>query len=113
MFYCFSQNNSGGYFKINDSVSHFVFIEADNHDQAHRRAIEWAGIYFDGASRGLDCPCCGDRWYETCDFDPEPIIYGKPAKEYSSDWTDYYIVYYEKDNGKPTKRYYCAMKGSK
>ena len=81
-FYTFSQNNSGGSFVYskNTGVSHFVIIEAHTAKEANRYA-EDIGIYFDGCSKGRDCRCCGDRWYETSDRDgePSPMIYSKPV----------------------------------
>ena len=64
--YEFTQNNSGGYFEVDDKVCHRVFIEADNAMEANEIAQE-LGIYFDGCDKGIDCPCCGDRWYEVWD----------------------------------------------
>jgi hypothetical protein len=39
------------------------------------------GLYFNGCRKGIDCPCCGDRWSEAwaSDADPEPMIYGEPV----------------------------------
>lgn len=62
-FYAFCQNNSGGYFETSANVAHTVYIEAENWEHANTRAEE-IGIYFDGVSAGLDCRCCGDRWYD-------------------------------------------------
>ena len=80
MFYTYSQNNSFGTFEINDDVTHYVIIEADSVEDANRRA-EGVGLYFDGCSKGIDCPCCGDRWSEAWEGDeyPEPMIYGQPV----------------------------------
>lgn len=61
MFYLFSQNNSGGSFIVNDKVCHRLFIEADDGGEALQIA-ESLGCYWDGVNKGLDCPCCGDRW---------------------------------------------------
>lgn len=62
-FYLYSQNNSGGSFITNENVAHRVFIEAKSGFDANEKA-EFIGIYFDGVSDGIDCECCGDRWYE-------------------------------------------------
>ena len=61
----FSQNNSGGYFTIDDNagLGPSVWIEATSMRDAINRARD-IGIYFDGVASGTDCPCCGDRWYE-------------------------------------------------
>lgn len=62
-FYEFSQNNSGGGFDVDKKVCNKVFIEAESADEANAIAQE-LGIYFDGVEKGIDCGCCGDRWYE-------------------------------------------------
>lgn len=61
--YEFSQNNSGGIFQIDDSVSVYVLIQATSYVEANNKA-EDIGIYFDGCDTGRDCDCCGDRWHE-------------------------------------------------
>lgn len=58
----YDQNNSGGKFIVNKNVCHRVFIEAENSQLADNIA-ERLGIYFDGVDSGIDCECCGDRWY--------------------------------------------------
>lgn len=62
MFYELNQNNSGGSFIVNDELCHVLVIEADNEQDAISKA-EDLGCYWDGVSKGMDCPCCGDRWY--------------------------------------------------
>lgn len=71
--YLFYQNNSGGAFEIDDEagIGPRVWIEADSPAHANERAME-IGVYFDGVYKGVDCPCCGDRWravgtYDACD----------------------------------------------
>ena len=68
----FCQNNSGGSFDIDDErgIGPQVWIEADDADHANYRAGR-LGIYFDGVSKGRDCSCCGDRWYEAWSDDGE------------------------------------------
>lgn len=66
LFYKFDQNNSGGAFDIDDKVCHRVIIEADTIDEAIDKAEE-LGIYFNGVDKGIDCECCGDRWYVPMD----------------------------------------------
>lgn len=61
--YEYRQNNSGGHFAYSDGVSNFVLIEASSVDKANSKA-ESIGIYFNGCDEGIDCDCCGDRWYE-------------------------------------------------
>ncbi len=60
----FSQNNSGGNFDIDDKLCHKLYIQAYNASEAVDKALAM-GVYFDGCSMGMDCGCCGDRWYET------------------------------------------------
>lgn len=38
--YCFDQNNSGGYFDVDDKVCHRLFIEAESFDDAVEKAEE-------------------------------------------------------------------------
>jgi hypothetical protein len=104
MFYTYRQNNSGGSFEINDAVTQFVIIEADNAAEANERA-EAIGLYFDGVDEGLDCGCCGDRWSMSWggDGEEEPELYGKPVAIYDP-WfkpvgQPYAYVYY-KDGSK-------------
>jgi hypothetical protein len=83
-FYTFDQNNSGGGFDYDESagISCVVIIEADSAYSANRRAEE-IGLYFDGADKGSDCPCCGDRWHEAYgEGDEVPSVYDTPLPEY-------------------------------
>ena len=90
MFYTFRQNNSFGTFDVNDNVDHFVIIEAESSGEADDIG-ESIGIYFDGVEKGIDCECCGDRWYRNYGEGTEkPEIYGKSPGEYSHE----YIIYY-------------------
>ena len=54
MFYTYSQNNSGGSFKVNSDVTQYVIIEADNHNDANEKA-EFIGLYWNGVDEGNDC----------------------------------------------------------
>jgi hypothetical protein len=86
MFLTFRQNNSGGNFVITDDVRVTVIVEGTGAVDAINRA-EALGIYFNGCEKGIDCPCCGDRWYDPTygelDYrgDPVPSIYGTPIDE--------------------------------
>ena len=75
--FTFSQNNSGGYF---DGPRHVV-VQAVNAATANAAAESFAGVYFDGCSKGLDCQCCGDRWSRTWDgkYEDKPMVYGVDA----------------------------------
>lgn len=63
MFYEFKQNNSGGYFEVNNNVCNRLIIESNNEFEAVEKA-EILGVYFDGVENQRDCSCCGDRWYQ-------------------------------------------------
>jgi hypothetical protein len=39
------------------------------------------GIYFDGVSNGIDCKCCGDRWYSPDEGSEFPEIYDMNVRE--------------------------------
>lgn len=99
MFYHYSQNNSGGVFATDEKkgIGTDVIIEADSYQEANDRA-ERIGLYFHGCSDGIDCDCCGDRWYEQYserDADEVPSIYGTPVEEYTGGYyrTDSYVHY--------------------
>lgn len=79
MWYVFNQNNSGGKYKIDDSLSLTVFIEAENHIIANEK-FKSLGGYFDGCGMGLDCSCCGDRWYacESYEGKERALYYNTP-----------------------------------
>lgn len=62
-FFEYRQNNSGGGFNVNDTLTVLVIVEAKDQKQAIQIG-ESLGIYFNGCDKGMDCPCCGDRWYE-------------------------------------------------
>ena len=75
--YEYTQNNSGGSFDSDDKVCHRVFIQAESDFESLVKA-EDIGIYLDGCDDGLDCPCCGDRWYEATEtIFPLEYGYGK------------------------------------
>ena len=59
--YLYSQNNSGGVFT--KPALCIIVVDAKNETQALETA-EKAGLYLNGVRRGLDCECCGDRWYD-------------------------------------------------
>lgn len=60
MYYTFRQNNTHGYYQINDKLGTQVIVEAPTLEIAIERAKTEAGLYFDGKG---DCSCCGHRWY--------------------------------------------------
>ncbi len=62
MFYCFGQNNPGGFF----DGAQVLIVEAASSQEAQELALK-EGVYFDGVSSGRDCECCGDRWFRDAD----------------------------------------------
>lgn len=92
MFFTFNQNNSGGSFHLDkdEGISQYVIIEADSARQANSIAME-IGLYFDGVSKGHDCECCGDRWYEMWgdeDGEQSPLVYGRSPANANSMFMD-------------------------
>ena len=91
MFYTYRQNNTGGDFIVDPEagISVQVIVEADSLDEANTRA-ETIGLYFDGVRDGMDCGCCGDRWYTPwgegnevpCDQVGRPLVEVKPDPTY-------------------------------
>lgn len=79
MFYNYSQNNSGGSFY---GVTEY-WIEADSPDEADDIAEMSTDIYFNGCDTGMDCSCCGDRWYRTESYAAaeEPLYRDIPVDE--------------------------------
>ena len=95
MFFEFDQNNSGGGFCVDDRVCHHVIVEADTATQANEIA-ERIGIYFNGVDDGVDCECCGDRWYpqwDQVDGLSTPMLYGKPIEQYQERFAEVGEVY--------------------
>jgi hypothetical protein len=83
-FFKFRQKNNGGSF----DGPEFIIIEAPDADAANEIALQH-DIYFDGVEEEMDCPCCGDRWSPAWGKgDKKPTIYGNPAEEYISRWTN-------------------------
>lgn len=69
--FVYTQNNSGGYYDTPEwtgpddrgGVEGFnVWVMAPTPTKANDLAQEYAGIYFYGVEKGIDCECCGDRW---------------------------------------------------
>lgn len=85
MFYHFRQNNSGGGFDVDTKagITVNVIVEAQSAAEAVEKAKS-IGLYFDGVDEGVDCECCGDRWYAPwgTDGSEKPEIHGKPVADY-------------------------------
>lgn len=96
-FYTYIQNNSHGYFEINDNICEYVIIEAKSAEHANNIA-ESIGIYFDGCTKGIDCTCCGDRWDKKDndnDGTSEPMIYKTPINKMNKHiFRDKCIIHY-------------------
>ena len=88
--YKFRQNNSGGNFIVDDKVCHFLYIETNNFSKAVSIA-ENLGCYWNGVEKGIDCPCCGDRWSK---WDNQPIDFddnnSKSIEEYAQKMSNKY-----------------------
>ncbi len=95
-FYYFRQNNSGGSFVVDKTLCVQVYIEADTAEEANKKA-EMLGIYFNGCDKGLDCSCCGDRWYrvreDAYSIITDNYMYGNKLFERAED----YVVFVAKD----------------
>ncbi len=87
-YYDFSQNNSGGRWKVDENFAENTIISARNLKEANYRAEE-LGIYFNGCEAGMDCDCCGDRWSSQWSEskDLEPLIYGEKPEKYLTEST--------------------------
>lgn len=83
MFFTYRQNNTHGIYLVDKFSKHFVIIEANSAERADEEA-EKMGIYFDGVEKGIDCPCCGDRWHRAQNWEgeEEPLIYGKRPEDF-------------------------------
>ena len=79
--FTYNQNNSGGSFHKDKDVDVYVIIQATSFKEANDFA-KAIGIYFGGVAYGVDCGCCGDRWYpaDKMDGKTSPEIYGKKIK---------------------------------
>lgn len=80
--FTYRQNNSGGSFDRDDKVDVNVIIQAHSVKEADELA-KVIGIYFNGVEKGIDCECCGDRWYGCWDDEgtDEPMVYGEVVKD--------------------------------
>ena len=89
MFYCFGQNNTGGFFE----GAPVLLVEAASAAEAEALA-EQAGAYFDGVASGRDCECCGDRWYRDADVFPtlEEAIASIPEERTPADASPVYRI---------------------
>lgn len=83
MFYAFWQNNSGGSYIADGTVEQLVIVEADNAGAANEFACI-VGVYFGGVRKGIDCDCCGDRWYSVTEDDAYtvPALADRPVKQF-------------------------------
>jgi hypothetical protein len=94
-FYEFTQNNSGGDFITNDNLCHRLVIEATDASVATEKALS-LGVYFDGIEKGVDCSCCGDRWYSIDEYNALkfPYRYGSFKKDVVSELCQKYEITY-------------------
>lgn len=112
-FYEFTQNNSGGGFDTDGKLCHRLFIEADTESEACDIA-ESMGVYFNGCDDGMDCPCCGDRWYRPWSSLDFPYEYGafeeKEANKLGEKYGSEVIEKDVKKNHTPARRFYVVFK---
>ena len=94
LFWTFRQNNSGGTFTVDDSVDKYVIVEALDAEEANEKAKK-VGIYFNGCDKGVDCRCCGDRWYRASLWEAyeEPALYGVPVNKFK-DYIEAGVIIY-------------------
>ena len=91
MIYSYRQNNSGGYYC--QPAKHIIVKDARDREHASEIAVA-AGMYTNGVAAGLDCYCCGDRWYgmsEEHETVEEAIEYVNDSY-HDSDGVPHYIV---------------------
>jgi nucleoid-associated protein YgaU len=89
----YNQNNSGGYFILNDQVGSDVFVQAYSYEEANERiedVLEANSEY---------CDCCGERWqyaWRGEQGDEVPSTYGTSIyEEYDTyDKNGYAVLYY-------------------
>lgn len=86
-FYEFDQNNTGGSFIVDDKVCHLVIIEAESDREAEEKAFS-LGVYYNGCEEGMDCECCGDRWYPPSEYN-FPMKYADYVFESVEDYANY------------------------
>jgi len=88
-YWIYEQRNVRAVYNVDPQkgLSAIVFIQAPNAAIADLKA-KTIGIYFDGVSTGIDCPCCGDRWAraefsaatpEVFGFDPSGVYHHTDA----------------------------------
>lgn len=97
-YYTYAQNNSGGYYIMNEDVGESIIVEAPNSHMANLIAEE---IIQDYTSF---CECCGERWYieaDDSDGTDEPMFFNKAVldvlnitSEEIEDYEGYYSVVY-------------------
>ena len=80
------QNNTGGrwdkYVKI--------YVEAIDYKHANSIVTELdeVDVYFDGCDLGIDCSCCGDRWYPNSEWDTGENCITDEEKKYSIEYAN-------------------------
>lgn len=82
-FFEFDQNNSGGYFDVDENVCHRVIIEANDRD--HAVSIFEPMIENESPS----CDCCGNRWSFYCD-EVDLSEYGNDIEQYCQEMANRY-----------------------
>lgn len=88
----FRQNNSGGYFIVNEEkgIGHYIIVEGIDSEDIKRRFEEITEDFSEY------CSCCGERWCSYIvdeDLTPNPTIYGKPVEEYKNDYIKDFFIF--------------------
>ncbi|MGZ8887979.1 MAG: DUF7296 family protein [Halobacteriota archaeon] len=89
----FDQNNSGGYWEVDDNVSQWVHIQEWSASEAVSKLNALT-------SHHSYCECCGERWNDWVDEDdgnPEPMCYGKTLEVFEE---DEYSRWFQEPTGK-------------
>lgn len=97
MFITFRQNNTHGYYV----GPVYVCFEVDSIKEANELAEASGVVYFDGVGRGMDCDCCGDRWYPVLDEEDlteTPTMYGDPLVKVAKRHSESYQILYRNGN---------------
>ena len=95
--YTFEQNNSSGMY-VPPAI--YLIIEARTRDDAIIKATN-EGVYFRGVEMGVDCDCCGDRWFLPYDYTDEPDIYGALPCDYLKETESFFSGLYSFDKSLP------------
>lgn len=106
-FYEYGQNNSGGNFVSDDKLCRTVIIEANSQHEADSIALDM-GIYFDGCSKGIECNCCGDRWFpgDLIELGERTVSSSSLSDDPEKEWEEKYSSFEVTENPKWVEGYF-------